>query len=188
MLRKLQLPLILFGCLLAGACDRKSSPEPSSRSTTAPSALSRYDWRPMFDGKTLGKWKASDFAGAGEVTIKDGAIVMAHGNGDMTGITWTGEYPKVNYEIALEAQRVEGSDFFCGLTFPVNDTFASLILGGWGGSVCGISCLNYEDASRNETTTTRQFKTGQWYRVRMRVSGEKFPVTLCHHANLPCPP
>lgn len=182
MLKQFSLLLLVSASLIVSSCCKHREPkgdsavEKSQPTAVAPvvKAQDKYAWRSMFDGKSLGKWKASDFAGAGEVKIKDGAIYMPHGNGDMTGVTWTGEYPKVNYEIELEAQRVQGSDFFCGLTFPLNNTCASLICGGWGGSVCGISCLDFQDAANNETMSSHQFKTGQWYRIRMRVTNEKF--------------
>ena len=60
------------------------------------------------------------------------------GMGYMTGITWTNEMPRMGYEISLEAMRVEGSDFFCGLTFPVGKDYLSLIVGGWGGRRGGV--------------------------------------------------
>ena len=41
--------------------------------------------------------------------------------------------------------------------------------GGWGGTVCGLSSLDFKDASENESTTFRDFKNGQWYKVRLRV-------------------
>jgi hypothetical protein len=75
----------------------------------------------------------------------------------------------MNYEITLEAMRGDGSDFFCGLTFPVNDRPCTLILGGWGGSLCGLSSLDHMDASENETTRMIGFENGKWYRVRLRV-------------------
>ena len=84
----------------------------------------------------------------------------------------------MDYEIRLEAMRADGSDFFCGLTFPVNDSFASLILGGWGGTVCGISCLDGEDAANNETTTSILFKNRAWYAVRLRVTKDKLEAWL----------
>jgi hypothetical protein len=122
----------------------------------------------LFDGKTLGPWKVTDFGGQGQVSVKEGAIYMATGS-YMTGITWTGPVVRMNYEITLEAMRVEGSDFFCGLTFPVGDNPCTLILGGWGGGVCGLSSLNHFDASENETTRMISFETGKWYHVRLRV-------------------
>jgi hypothetical protein len=128
------------------------------------------EWKSLFDGKTLKNWKSSQFGGEGEVNVEDGVIVMSQGS-DMTGITWTGQQlPKMNYEISLLAKRIEGSDFFCGLTFEVNDDPCSLIIGGWGGGVVGISSLNGLDASSNETARYESFEKGQWYKIRMRVS------------------
>ena len=69
--------------------------------------------------------------------------------------------------------RVEGDDFFCGLTFPIGDSFSSLILGGWGGSTVGISSIDGHDASANETAQEMSFETGHWYRIRLRVSEKK---------------
>ena len=114
----------------------------------------------LFDGKSLGQWAITDFGGQGEVYVKDGAIYMEMGN-DMTGINWKGPLIRMNYEITLEAMRVEGPDFFCGLTFPVGDKPCSLILGGWGGQVCGLSSLDYFDASQNETTKFIKFNKGR---------------------------
>ena len=91
----------------------------------------------------------------------------------LTGLNYTGKTPTTNYEVELDAKRVEGSDFFCGLTVPVNDSYASLILGGWGGGVCGISSLDGEDAAHNETTTYRKFDKDQWYHVRLRIEPDR---------------
>ena len=124
----------------------------------------------LFNGKNLDGWKNSMFGGDGEITVEDGQLILDRGN-ELTGVTWKDgkTLPKFNYEISLEAQRVEGSDFFCGLTFPIKDDPCSLILGGWGGTVCGISSLDFKDASENETTSFREFKNGQWYKIRLRV-------------------
>jgi hypothetical protein len=84
----------------------------------------------------------------------------------------------MNYEVTLEATRVAGDDFFCGLTFPVGDSFASLIVGGWGGTVVGISSIDGADASENETTRTMSFEKGRWYRIRLRVSEQKLEAWL----------
>jgi hypothetical protein len=131
----------------------------------------------LFDGKTLGQWKSTDFGGQGDVSVKDGAIHMAMGS-YMTGVTWTGPVVRMNYEITLEAMRVEGTDFFCGLTFPVGDDPCTLILGGWGGGVCGLSSLNHMDASENETTRFMDFKNGKWYHVRLRVVPDRIQAWL----------
>jgi len=88
----------------------------------------------------------------------------------LSGVNWTNELPKTDYEVALDAMRVEGSDFFCGLTVPVGDTFCTLIVGGWGGSLLGISSLDSLDASENETTRFVNFEKNRWYRIRLRVT------------------
>jgi hypothetical protein len=88
----------------------------------------------MFDGKEMGQWVAAQYEEGGKVLLKDGTIVIEKGN-DMTGIKWTGPLMRMNYELTLEAMRVEGEDFFCGLTFPYGKDPCTLICGGWGGSL-----------------------------------------------------
>src|SRR5262249_59761705 len=78
-------------------------------------------------------------------------------------------FPRDGYEVELVAARVTGDDFFVGLTFPVGDGELTLILGGWGGSLCGLSCLDGEDAASNDTKRFRRFERGRDYRVRVRV-------------------
>ncbi len=131
----------------------------------------------LFDGKSLGNWKITAFGGEGDVDIEDGTIVLRAGN-PLTGITWTGEYPRLDYEISLEAMRVDGSDFFCGLTFPVGENPCTFIVGGWGGGVIGLSSIDGSDASENETTRYQEFSNGKWHRVRVRVTKEKIEAWL----------
>src|SRR5262245_765452 len=70
--------------------------------------------RSLFDGKSLGDWKDSGFATQGRVEVKDGSIVVGFGEG-CSGVTFKGKFPETNYELRMEAMRVDGSDFFCGL-------------------------------------------------------------------------
>ncbi len=123
----------------------------------------------MFDGRTLTGWRLTEFAGRGEVQCESGMIVLNMGD-PFTGINCANEVPKINYEVALDAMRVSGSDFFCGLTVPVRDSHCSLIVGGWGGSLLGISSLDRMDASENETTKFMNFEQGRWYRIRLRIT------------------
>lgn len=138
----------------------------------------KLEWKPLFDGKTLNGWKATQFGGQGEIEAEDGALVLNTGV-DLTGVTWTGgPLPKRNYELRLEARRVDGSDFFCGITFPVGDDPCSLILGGWGGGVVGLSSINHFDASENETTQYVTFEKDRWYAIRLRVTDAKIEAWL----------
>jgi 3-keto-disaccharide hydrolase len=132
-------------------------------------AVKEPEWRPLLDGSTLAGWEKADFTGEEDPRIEGGSLIIPSGQ-PMTGVRYAREFPRSDYEIEMEAMRVEGSDFFCGLTFPVEDSHASLILGGWGGGVCGVSSFDGLDASENETTTYREFTKGKWYRVRLRVT------------------
>jgi hypothetical protein len=135
-------------------------------------------WKALFDGKSLAGWKEVDFGGEGEVRVEGGAIIMEQGN-DMTGIRYTGkDFPQTNYEISLEGKRIKGSDFFCTTTFPFGKDHCSLVVGGWGGTVVGISSINGADASENETRSMQQFKADRWYRVRIRVTDAKIQAWI----------
>jgi hypothetical protein len=133
-------------------------------------------WKPMFDGASLKGWKETPFSGRGDVQVEDGAIVL--GKGVLTGITWTGSFPKSNYEVRLEAMRVNGSDFFAGITFPVHETHCSWINGGWGGMIVGLSSLDSMDASENETSKRLIFESGRWYALRLRVTGDRIQAWI----------
>ncbi|NMC21511.1 MAG: DUF1080 domain-containing protein [Thermogutta sp.] len=139
---------------------------------------SPYEWRDLFDGKALDDWKAPQFGGEGQVRVQDGAIVLERGD-TMTGITYTGkDLPKTNYEIEWVAKRTDGIDFFATLTFPVGESFCSLVTGGWGGTVVGLSSINFYDASDNETTQFKVFKDNQWYKFRVRVTDVKIEAWI----------
>ena len=128
-------------------------------------------WKSMFDGVSLKGWKETPFSGHGKVQVSDRAIVL--GAGSLTGVTWTGEFPKSNFEVRLEAMKVSGDDFFAGITFPVRDSFCSWINGGWGGMTVGLSSLDNLDASENDTSSSRTFEAGRWYTFRLRVTDDR---------------
>lgn len=127
----------------------------------------------LFDGKSLADWQVVDIGGSGEVAAENGSMVIRMGD-SISGAVYkkADKLPVTNYEITLEARRTQGVDFFCGLTFPVGNlkTCATLILGGWGGSVTGISSIDGMDASENSTGTYQRYEDNKWYRVRLRVT------------------
>jgi hypothetical protein len=118
-----------------------------------------------------------DFETHGKVSVRDGEIHLEQGS-PATGISYTEKTPRDNYEVSLEAKRVAGNDFFCGLTFPVADEFCTLIVGGWGGGVVGLSNVDGMSAVENETTSFSQFEKDRWYKIRVRVSDERIQAWL----------
>src|SRR5436190_19340415 len=76
----------------------------------------------LFDGKSLDDWESRDAGGSGDVELRDDMMVIGTGE-SITGAVYKKKdtLPVTNYELTLEAQRLEGLDFFCGLTFPVGD-------------------------------------------------------------------
>ncbi|MEQ8788933.1 MAG: DUF1080 domain-containing protein [Pirellulaceae bacterium] len=154
----------------AACCCAPSAP--ASAAANAAAANTQPAWKPLFDGKSLDGWKVTPYGGEGEVAVEDGQIMLNMG-ASLTGITYTGEVPKTNYEIRLEAMRDQGIDFFCGLTFPVADSHCSFIVGGWAGSVVGLSSINGLDASENDTTRFMKFEEDRWYKFKVRVTPER---------------
>ncbi len=129
------------------------------------------EWQSLFDGKSMEGWQETPFTGRGQVRIENGTIILGAGE-QMTGITWAKWFPKSNYEVRLEAVRLQGSDFFATMTFPVKDSYCSWVTGGWGGDIVGLSNLDGWDASDNETRSYYQFENGQWYSLRLRVTDD----------------
>lgn len=168
-----------LGLLLAFALN---GPEPATAADAAASAPPAApavgsEWKDLFDGATLRGWKSTPFGGAGEVEVKEGRVILPMG-AMLTGITYTNPVPTVDYEVELEAMKVDGSDFFCGLTVPVRDSHCSLIVGGWGGGIVGISSLGGYDASENDTTKYLGFAKNRWYKIRLRVTAGRIEAWI----------
>lgn len=142
-----------------------------------PAAKPAEKWTSLFNGKDLEGWELTKFGGEGEVSVRDGQLILGMG-ADLTGVHTNQKIPRMNYEVELDAMRVEGIDFFCGLTFPVNDAYCSLIIGGWSGGVCGLSSLDGEDASENETTSYQELVRDKWYHIRLRVEPKRIQAWL----------
>ena len=177
--RRISLALLVLATAALPVQDKPAAkPSPAKVAAT-------NDWKNLFDGKTLAGWKPSTFASQGEVKVgspsKDGknAIVLELSD-NLSGITLTNlaDLPQMNYEVALEAMKLDGSDFFCGLTFPVGKSSASFIVGGWGGAVVGISSIDGADASENETTKFMKFERNKWHRIRVRVTPAKIEAWI----------
>ncbi|HAV62374.1 MAG TPA: hypothetical protein DCY13_08430 [Verrucomicrobiales bacterium] len=135
-------------------------------------------WQPLFDGKSLKGWSVIDFAGHGGASVtEDGALQVEMGIA-LSGVAYTNPVPKVDYEVSLKARKVAGADFFCGLTVPVRDSHCTLVIGGWGGGVLGVSSIDGLDAAENETSKVLYFETGRWFDIRFRVTAERLTAWI----------
>lgn len=134
-------------------------------------------WTSLFDGRQLDRWKQTAFSRKGAVAVESGVIVLRPGE-PLTGVTWSGEFPRTNYEIRFEAARRRGNDFFATLTFPVGGSYCSWVMGGWGGDIIGLSSIDGWDASENETRAYFNFDNGRWYKLRLLVTPEQIQAWI----------
>ncbi len=175
-----QWPLRSFGasCLLGGAllltlllssCQRPSSAGAMEEQNVADDQQQSGPWIELFDDEHIESWQRINFGGSESHSVQTGQIEVEMGR-PVTGIRFdTEDFPTKDYVLELDAKKIQGTDFFCCLTFPVNDTHCSLVVGGWGGTVTGISCINRMDASDNATTSVKKYHVGQWYKIRVQV-------------------
>jgi hypothetical protein len=132
----------------------------------------------LFNGKDLSGWKKTEFGGEGEVEVKDGKIIT-HEGASLSGVNYTNALPaRIDYQITLEAMKIDGDDFFCGLTFPYKDTHCTFIVGGWGGGVVGLSSIDGMDASENDSTKYIKFEKNKWYKIKVEVRPDRIKAWI----------
>jgi hypothetical protein len=168
-----RLPGIALILFLAWSCN--DSKKPAAVIDTE--AAENYDSTYIFNGRTLEGWEITNFGPQGPVEVSARSVVLGMGDG-CTGITYKKKFPEINYELTLEAKRVSGTDFFCGITFPVGKSPCSLIVGGWGGTVVGLSSIDGYDAAENETTLNMKFEKDRWYKVRLKVTDDSINASV----------
>ena len=155
----------MVGALAAGcgaSCRRREAVTAAPAASPAPEPV----WHPLMD-----YW---EHAMGGEFTRPEPGILRIQWGEALSAIRWSGEPITLPFEVEWEARRIDGSDFFSGLTFPARESGECLtwVVGGWGGALVGISSIDGKDASENETTRHRVFEKGRWYRLRLRREGE----------------
>lgn len=158
---------ILFCLIYSPGCSERKNPPKSG----SPVLQENHDTSMLFDGKSLDGWEITNFGPQGPVYVSGNEIILGMGDG-CTGITWKRAFPRTGYEVTLDAKRVAGNDFFCGMTFPVGKSPCTLIVGGWGGATVGLSSIDGRDASENETTKIISFEKERWYHIRLIVTDE----------------
>lgn len=182
--------IFLTAALLAG-CESKpaGAPPPPAAPAAAtkpappadaakPAPAKDEGWQNLFDGKALGNWKSVEFGGEGKAYVENGELRIDEG-ASCSGVHWKGAPPpKTNYELTLEAKKIDGNDFFCGLIFPVGEDFCSFVAGGWGGGIVGLSSVDGMNASENDTTKVMNFPKGRWYQFRLKVTPAKIEVWI----------
>lgn len=165
--------LLAFCAALVTAADQPA--KPAAAAAEAPKEFV------LFNGKSLDDWEMVDVGGSGEVEMEGGVMIINQGE-NVSGAVYkkAATLPTTNYEITLEAKRLQGVDFFIGLTFPVGDLehCATLIGGGWGGSVTGISSIDGYDAADNNTSSYQRYKDDEWYAIKLQVTPENLSVWL----------
>ena len=157
------------------------APKPAAPATAATTGAAKDESVVLFDGKNLGDWESVDVGGSGAASAEDGQIIIEQGE-SISGVVYkkAKDLPMQNYEISLEAMRTRGVDFFCGLTFPVGSekTCLTLVLGGWGGSVTGLSSIDGMDASENNSSSYQRYEDNKWYKIRLRVMPKEIKVWI----------
>lgn len=119
-------------------------------------------------------WQQAGIPDEGRISVNREGVTLPAGL-PMTGCkfpAWNDLHlPGTNYRITYEAMRVEGDDIFGMCTFPVvsHQTHATFVIGGWGGTLTGISSIDFKDASENSTRAEQRFADGVWHRVKIEI-------------------
>ena len=166
-------PIRLVACLFAGGL-LAGCAQPAGQDQVEPGAVR------LFNGRDLTGWTVPAdgfFEKHGKVYVAGGALHLEAGD-DQTGITWAGEFPTTNYEVELGAMRASGGDFFCGMTFPVGPSHCTWIVGGFGGTVVGLSNVDTYIAAENATTRFMTFESNRWYHLTLRVTDERIEAFI----------
>lgn len=161
----------------SGQETRQSQPKPKE-------SLTKPDFVDLFNGndlKGIQVLNKSYFEDHGKVLVKKNELVLSKGEPG-TGIAIDPkvhkDLPRMDYEVFITAKRIDGGDFFCGLTFPVNKSYCTLILGGWGGGAIGLSNVDTLSAIENETSGFHEFENNRWYDIHLVVSDKSLKATL----------
>jgi len=163
---------ILFVVLLAGC--RGGQKEPIKFKSESPGIT---ESTLIFEGESIAGWEITNFGPQGPVYLSGNEIILGMGDG-CTGITWKKDFPSINYKVTLEAKRIAGNDFFCGITFPVGESPCTFIVGGWGGTTVGLSSINGKDASDNETKSLLKFDKDRWYNISLVVKPDTIKALI----------
>ena len=100
-----------LACIPGIGCQKKKPTTPGSTEIAAKEGKAEKqepEFIELFDGKSLADWKPTRFGGEGRVLLENETIVIEMGAGNLSGITYTKDFPLSNYEIELEAKAGPG--------------------------------------------------------------------------------
>ena len=137
-----------------------------------PAAEAEIPWQSLAD-----HWQ---HAMGGELSFPSPGTLRLQWGESLSAAKWSGPPVKPPFEMELETRRIDGTDFFCGLTFPARASGECLtwVVGGWGGSLVGLSSIDGKDASENETKLHRPFERERWYRLRLKCAADRIEAWI----------
>jgi formylglycine-generating enzyme required for sulfatase activity len=130
------------------------------------------EWEPLFDGKSLRGWNT-----VGErqpAVVAEEGQVLIRAQAGQGAIVWQGAFPKLNYEVSLEAMRIAGPHCFAGVQFPIGDQYACWSFG-WtpqGNQIC-LERVNGGFFPMDAAARITKFQDGRWYKIRIRVAEDR---------------
>ncbi|MBM3958060.1 MAG: DUF1080 domain-containing protein, partial [Gemmatimonadetes bacterium] len=143
-----------------------------------PEAEPEGEWLSLFDGKTLDGWRVvkkfphppefGDGAG-GDVHVENGQIILEKGR-PVSGIAFEGDFPTINYEVAIQACRLDGAYDFANMDFPVGNQTCTLVVGGSIKRLAWLYAVDGHGFFNAELAPVTEFEPGRWFETRLRVT------------------
>jgi WD40 repeat protein/tetratricopeptide (TPR) repeat protein len=93
---------------------------------------------------------------------------------------WLGDTRWTDYDLEVEAQRVDGSEGFAvGFRMADSDNLLAANFGGWSNQRTGVEVKTEGDVKIHWASMWPQsIEAGRWYRVRVHARGDRFTVLL----------
>ncbi len=140
-------------------------------------------WISLFDGKTLKGWRVAEggvFAGHGKVHAEHGRLILEGSKGG-TGVAWKGQFPRTQYEVALDVMWAEAAEFIgTSVIFPVGQGDCRLYIHATGKEkFVGLAGVDGKDGDEKRgTAKSMPLAKGRWYRVILRVTDARIDVRV----------
>jgi len=166
----------------------EEEPEDAPQATAQMPPAGAREWA-LFDGTKLDGWRVLDPRPPSRlrgpsVRLGGGRLVLDGGK-RAAGIAWTGPLLRENYELAVEAMRIERDGAFLAIVFPVGDASCALVVGGPPGT--GLDTIDGQPLPRNPTRRDTWFDSGRLYKISIRVTRTRVAVRVDQNTLLEMP-